>query len=93
MNLLPLITKNHITEPFAVTLYAPGRLKVLTRELFGTRSISDALALSRSILLQYLEQGHEAGMVELQGRGEVHCIQRKPGIAHLIESSFNKTSG
>ncbi len=74
MNVSSLITKKRVPNSFTVTLYAPGRLKVLTRELFGTRSLSDALAISRNILLQYREQGHAAGMVELQGKGEIHCV-------------------
>ncbi|WP_156176801.1 hypothetical protein [Kiloniella spongiae] len=58
-----------MTDPFTVTLYGPEGLLVLTRELPWIRSISVALDVSHKLLLQYREQGHETGMVQLQGQG------------------------
>ncbi|WP_417429829.1 hypothetical protein [Kiloniella sp.] len=63
-----------MTESFKVTLYGPEGVLVLSRELPWIRSISVALDVSQKLLLQYREQGHESGMVQLQGQGVDHSL-------------------
>ncbi|WP_085900633.1 hypothetical protein [Kiloniella majae] len=58
-----------MTKPFIVTLYGPEGMLVLTRELPWVKSISVALDVSQKLLLQYREQGHQSGMVQLEGQG------------------------
>lgn len=72
---------------FRVTVFAPGNVKVRSLELFGTRTRSEAIHMSRNILLEYLEQGHDAGVAELRGKGVTHYVYRQAGNNNLKESS------
>ncbi len=58
-----------MTKTFVVTLYGPESIQVLTRELPWVKSISVALDVSQKLLLQYREQGHQSGTVQLEGHG------------------------
>ncbi|WP_421780877.1 hypothetical protein [Kiloniella litopenaei] len=63
-----------MTKPFKMTLYGPDGVLVLSRELPWIKSISIALDVSQKLLLQYREQGHKSGMVELKAQGVSHCL-------------------
>ncbi|MEH6632797.1 MAG: hypothetical protein V7776_18415 [Halopseudomonas aestusnigri] len=43
--------------------------------------------MSRNILLEYLEQGHDAGVAELCGKGVTHYVYREAGNRNLKESN------
>ncbi|MCZ4280047.1 hypothetical protein O4H49_04610 [Kiloniella laminariae] len=82
--------KPQTTEPrfYRVTVFAPGRVAVRTQELFGVRNKAEALQAARQILLEYLEQGHQTGAVELRGQGTMIAISRDPGSIELEETDL-----
>ncbi|MFD2207756.1 hypothetical protein [Kiloniella antarctica] len=79
-------SSSSVPEPFRVTVFAPGKIQVRSLELIGTRTQAEAIDMSRNLLLEYLEQGHTAGGVELCGKGITHWVYRETGNSNLKES-------
>ena len=76
-----------VPDFFRVTVFAPGKIKVRSLELFGARTQAEAIGMSRNLLLEYLEQGHASGGVELCGKGITHWVYREAGNSNLKESN------
>ncbi len=73
-------------DEYLVTLYDGHSVLVRAHNLGKIEKKEDAMRQARGVLCDYLEQGqHQAGMVDLMGKGFMLTICKNPGDIDLAE--------